>query len=221
MIILPLLLATLAITPTATPSISPSPTTTSEIQKFREIIQEKVKAKLQEINQTTETNPKRGYLGTVTKIESDKIYLDTKDKNRTISFTSDTVFLNAKSTKIKSTDIKVGQDILVIGYLNDQNILSAKRIIITSLKSNENLKTIILGQVVDISTMYSLMAVIPLSNKNTQYQVKTDSKNLQVISKDGTKLTLKDIAKGKKIILVSTSAPSANQNITVEKIIVL
>jgi len=216
--LLPLILATsLVITPTAIPT----PTITSEIQKFREIIQEKVKAKLQEINQEVQTDPKRGYIGTITKIESTQISLSTKDKNRTIILSPNTVYLNNKSIKIKSTDLKIGQEILVIGVLDDQQNLSAKRIIVTTIKSSQNLKTIVLGQVVDISTMYSLMAIIPISNKNTQYQVKTDTKNLQIISKTGEKLTLKDISKGKKIIVISTSVSPSGQTLTAEKIVVM
>ena len=216
--LLPLILTTsLVITPTAIPT----PTITSEIQKFREIIQEKVKAKLQEINQEVQTDPKRGYIGTITKIESTQISLSTKDKNRTIILSPNTVYLNNKSIKIKSTDLKIGQEILVIGVLDDQQNLSAKRIIVTTIKSSQNLKTIVLGQVIDISTMYSLMAIIPISNKNTQYQVKTDTKNLQIISKTGEKLTLKDISKGKKIIVISTSVSPSGQTLTAEKIVVM
>ncbi|PJC80383.1 hypothetical protein CO009_02110, partial [Candidatus Shapirobacteria bacterium CG_4_8_14_3_um_filter_35_11] len=143
------------------------------------------------------------------------------DKNRTIILSPNTVYLNNKSIKIKSTDLKIGQEILVIGVLDDQQNLSAKRIIVTTIKSSQNLKTIVLGQVIDISTMYSLMAIIPISNKNTQYQVKTDTKNLQIISKTGEKLTLKDISKGKKIIVISTSVSPSGQTLTAEKIVVM
>lgn len=220
MIILPLLLAAIAVSsPTATPSSTP--TTTSEIQKFKESISEKVKAKLQEINQPTNTDPKRGYIGTITKIDTETINIDTKDKNHTVTFNTDTAILNAKSTKIKSTDLKVGQEILAIGLLDDQNKFTAKRLIVTTPKSSQNLKTIIYGQVVDMSTMYSLIALIPTNNKNTQYQIKTDTKNIQIVSKDGTKLTIKDVTKGKKIIVISTSAPVSGQTLTAEKIIVL
>lgn len=223
MIILPILVAAIALTPTpsASSSITPSPTETSEIQKFREVIQEKVKAKLQEISQTSTTDPKRGYLGTITKINSDQINLDTPEKNRSIIFDTDTVFLNTKSSKIKNTDLKVGQEVLAIGLLDSQNKLTAKRVMVTVPKSNQNLKNTIYGQVVDISTMYSLVAVIPSSNKNTQYQIKTDTKNLQILSKNGDKLTIKDITKGKKIIVVSTSASLSGQTLTAEKIIVM
>ena len=224
MIILPLLIASVAIiSPTASPSISPTPTrdSGSEIQKFREIIQEKVKAKLQEISQPSNSDPKRGYVGTITKIQDDKINLDTKEKNHSVSFSVDTVFLNNKSTKIKSTDLKVGQEILAIGLLDDLSNFTAKRIIVTTPKSAQNLKNTIFGQVVDVSTMYSLVAMIPQSNKNTQYQVKTDTKNIQIVSKDGAKLTLKDITKGKKIIIISTSSPISNQTLAAEKIIVM
>ena len=221
--LLPLLLATLAISPTQTPLPRQSPTGDggSEIQKFREVIQEKVKAKLQEINQVADTDTRRGYLGTITKINSGQINLDTQDKNRLINLATDTIYLNAKSIKIKSTDLKVGQEILAIGLLDDQNNLTAKRIIITIPKSVENLKTVILGQVVDVSTTYSLTSLIPLNNKNTQYQVKTDTKNIQILSKDGAKLTTKDITKGKKIIIVSITPPVSGQSLTAEKIIVL
>ena len=109
----------------------------------------------------------------------------------------------------------------VIGIVDENNNLTAKRIIVTTIKSSQNLKTIILGQVVDVSTMYSLIALIPQSNKNAQYQVKTDTKNIQILSKTGEKLTLKDITKGKKIIVITTSASPSGQNVSAEKIIVM
>ncbi len=198
-----------------------TPTNISEIQQFRQVIEQKVKAKLQEISQTTQLDLKRAYLGTITKISSTQINLDSKDKNRVINLDTSTVYLNNKSTKIKITDLKVGQEILTIGLLDDQKNLSAKRIIITPLKSTQNLKTTVYGQVVDISTTSSVIALIPVSNKNTQYQIKTDAKNLQILSKTGDKLTLKDIAKGKKIIVITTSSPTSNQTLPAEKIIVL
>lgn len=218
MIILPFLLATSLV---ITPTVIPTPTTTSEIQKFREVIQEKVKAKLQEISQVVDTDIKRGYFGTITKIEDDKINIDTKNKNQQIYLNTDVVFLNAKSIKIKLADLKIGQEILVIGLLNNQNNFTAKRIILTPFKTHQNLKTTIYGQVVDVSTTYSLIALIPLSNKNTQYQIKVDIKNIQIISKDGTKLSIKDITKGKKIIVIFPSSPISNQTLSAEKIIVL
>lgn len=216
--LLPLLVATSLV---ISPTIAPTPTTTSEIQKFREVIQEKVKAKLQEINQVTITDPKRGYLGTITIIDTDKINIDTKDKNHSVYFSPDTVFLNTKSTKIKSTNLKVGQEILAIGILDNQDIFTAKRIIVVTPQSIQNTKTVIYGQVVDVSTIYPLIAMIPLSNKNTQYQVKTDSKTIQILSKSGDKLTIKDITKGKKIIVISVAPPVSGQSLTAEKIIVL
>lgn len=223
--ILPLLLVAISLSPTLTAKVPTevvaTPTITSEIQKFREVIQEKVKAKLQEINQTVQSDTRRGYLGTITKIDTNTINLDTKNKNQVAVFDSDTVFLNTKSTKIKSTELKVGQEILVMGRIDDQNIFTAKRVILTTPKTTQNLKTIVYGQVVDVSTMYSLIALIPTNNKNTQYQIKTDTKNIQIASKDGTKLTLKDVTKGKKIIVVSTASPIQNQTLTAEKIIVL
>lgn len=220
MILLPLLLATsLVITPIAAPTATP--TTTSEIQKIREVIQEKVKAKLQEINQNVSTDPKRGYFGTITKIDSNSIDIETKNQKINVTLIPDTVFLNLKSSKIKSTDLKVGQEILAIGKIDDHNNFTAKRIIISSSKSINNPKTIILGQVVDFSTTYSLIALIPISDKNTQYQIKTDTKNLQILSKTGEKLTIKDITKGKKIIIISIAPPVSGQSLTAEKIIVL
>lgn len=219
--IFPFLLAALAISPTATPSISPSVTSTSEIQKFREEVTARVKATLQNIGQVNPSDFKRGYLGTITKIDSNKIYLDTPNKNIIAEFNEETAFINAKSSKIKSTDLKVGQEVLTIGTIDDQNNFSAKRIIITTPKSTNNQKTVINGQVVDVSTMYSLIAMIPSSNKNTQYQIKSDTKGLQIISKTGSKLTIKDITKGKKIIIIFPSSPIAGQSLTAEKIIVM
>lgn len=228
MIILPLLLATLRLTPTLTAKVateavvaSPTTTTASEIQKFREVIQEKVKAKLQEIGQTKTADPKRGFFGSITKISTTVINIDTKDKNYQLNITPDTVYLNSKSSKIKVTDLKVGQEIIAIGLLNDSGSLDTKRIVVTTSKEVKNTKVTVFGQIVDKSDMYSLIEMIPSSNKNIQYQIKGDTKNIQILSKDGSKMTIKDITKGKKVIVIFPVNPVTSTPQAAEKIIVM
>ncbi|MPN17987.1 hypothetical protein SDC9_165345 [bioreactor metagenome] len=75
-----------------------------------------------------------------------------------------------------------------MGYINSQNQLEAKRIVVIELKKIKNNTQIINGQIVDVSQNSPVFIVVPLNNKNSQYQIETDSN------------TIKKIVTGQKII---------------------
>lgn len=189
------------------PVVAQSPTvSTSEIQNLREVIQQKVREKLDQIKEPLAENPKKAYLGSITEITDTKITIDTKNQLKEFILADDSVYIGSKQTKIKRTDLKVGQDVLILS-LNKDTIIYAKRILVTDPKKIQNHKTVVLGQIADISKSSPIFVLIPTNNKNRDLQIKILA-TTEIFSKDGTKIKDTDLKKGQKVICIYDSSLS-------------
>lgn len=187
-----------------------------------EMVQQKVKDMLQQTtNQTsaTSTGPK-SIIGTISQIETSQIIVSYKNESKNITLTEETVFIDIKRNKTKVENIKAGQDILAMGYLNQYGNFEAKRIVVIDLKIIENKNEIILGKIVDISQSSPVFILIPIKNKDTQYQIKTDSKT-EIFDKDNNKLTINKLKSGQKIVVIIQPDPKIAKTFYVSKIITL
>lgn len=194
-----------------------TPSPESDIQKLREVIQQKVQQKLQEISGIEVENPKKAYLGTITKIVNKNLSLDSKGQKYEFIISEDATFVNLKQNKITITDLKEGQNILVLSLAKDE-IIFAKRILIVDPTKLENNKNIALGKIADISTTTSVFVLIPINNNNRELQMKIDSKT-EIVTKNNKSLKLTDIKKGQKIVCIYTNGQ--NSTYPALKIIIL
>ncbi|MDD2483356.1 MAG: DUF5666 domain-containing protein [Candidatus Shapirobacteria bacterium] len=183
-----------------------------------EMVQQKVKDMLQSTTATS-TEPK-SIIGTITQINSSQIIVNYKNESKTITITEETVFIDAKRNKTKIDNIKAGQDILAMGYLNQYGNFEAKRVVITDLKTIENKNEIVLGKIVDISQSSPVFILIPIKNKEIQYQIKTDTKT-EILNKDNNKLTLDKLKSGQKIVVVIQPDAKIAKTFYVSKIITI
>jgi uncharacterized protein YunC (DUF1805 family) len=152
----------------------------SDVQTIREVVQQKVKEKLNIIS--TPSNKPKAFFGTIQKITDNQIDITLNNGSKTIITSDDTVFVGLKKTKIALKDLKSGQEILAMGYLNSQNQLEAKRIVVFEIKGIENKTQVINGQIVDISQSSPVFVIVPYNNKNSQYQIETTAANLKKLS---------------------------------------
>lgn len=186
-----------------TPTIVSDNPSTEEIQKIRAVVQQKVKEKLQQITASTapDTTTPKSVFGTVIQIDQNQIAIDYKNSTKTINVDDSTTFIDEKKRKIKLDSIKVGQDILGLGYYSSDNAFTTKRLIISNLKSIENPNEVVVGKIVDISKSSPVFVLIPTKNKNSQYQIKTDSKT-EVIDENNQKVNIKNLTSGQRIIVI-------------------
>ncbi len=194
-----------------------SPTPESDIQKLREVIQQKVQQKLQEIGSEEKINPKKAYLGTITKLEKNNLSLDSNGQKYEFVISEDATFVNLKQMKIKITDLKEGQNVLVLTLAKDK-IVYAKKILIVDPTKLKNKKNIAIGKIADISTTTSVFVLIPINNNSRELQMKQDSKT-EIVTKDNKSLKFTDIKKGQKIVCIYTN--NDNSTYPVLKIITL
>lgn len=191
-------------TPVLAQTVTPS---SSEVQKFREVVQQKVKEKLQLLNQEVAPNPKKAYMGTVTAITDTSLTINSQNISHEFLFDDTTVFINLKQSKVKKTDLKVGQEILVL-TLKGSNGTFAKRVIWVESKKIINQKVIALGSIADISTTTSVLVLISNNDKNRELQIKVDS-NTEILSLDKKTLKFSDLKKGQKIVCIYSNTQNS------------
>ena len=206
------------ISPPTPTDASDTPVDNENIQKLREVVQQKVKEKLASITSTT--TGKRAYIGIINKIESNDITISHLDKQHQLTVDQDTIFIDSKRNKTTLDKIASGQAILAMGYLNESQILETKRLIIVGIESLEERKHTTIGKIVDISSSSPIFVLIPSNNKDTQYQIKTD-KNTKILLKDKTELKLSDLQNGQKVIVIFSPTTENSKTYYAHKIIQL
>jgi hypothetical protein len=208
----------LAQSPSASPSATPTKSSKLEdIQKIRETVQQKVQEKIKEI--TTPSSIKKGFIGKVIELDSESITLDYQNSSRKILVDSDTVYIDTKRNKSSLDKVKIGQDLLAMGYLDEEGTLTAKRIVFIDLKSiTEKKYLVIAAKIVDISKSSPVIVVVPFVDKDTQYQLKTDSKT-EFVSPEGLKIKSDNLATGHKVIAIFPTSQSSTKTYPLTKII--
>lgn len=212
----PLFLIALAASITSAPT--PTPTTTSEIQKIREVVQQKVQEKLNEITNPSSTDTKRGLIGKVIQIDSSQITIEYQNNPNILKIDNSTVCVDLNRNKTTVGNVKIGQDILAMG-INDSSTdtFQTKRVVFINLNTININRTVVVGKIVDISKTSPIFTLIPSKNKNNLYQIKID-KNTAYLDKNQQKLASTDLKSGHKIIAVLTPDPKISKTYIALKI---
>lgn len=171
-------------TPTA--AVSPTPTTTDDIQRIREVVQQKVKEKLKQI--TNPTSTKQGIIGKIIQVGESDISIEYQNTTRIVKIDDTTTYIDLNRNKTTLAKLKIGQDILALG-INDSesNTFEGKRIVFIDMKTITVPKTVVIGKIVDLSKSSPIFTLIPSKNKNNLFQIKTDTKTV-ITDKDQKKL---------------------------------
>lgn len=212
-----LTLAAISITPSPTPTSLPVTASTSDIQKIREVVSQKVMEKLKQI--TAPATSKLGYVAKIIQVDSGSISFETSGNTQSGAFGDDLTIIDLKRNKTKIENLKIGQDVLILGIKDNQaNTFDIKRIVFTNPSEIDNQHTVVLGKIVDISRSSPIFSLIPLGNKNTQYQIKTDTKT-EIVTQDESKLSSSDLKSGEKIIVILIPDPKMSKTYYAKKII--
>ena len=217
----PLFLLVLAATVTPLTSAKPTtvtvtPTTLNEIQKIRDVVQEKVQEKLRQI--TSPTISKKGLIGKIIQIDSTQITIDYLNNPHIINIDNSTVYIDLNRNKTGFSNVKIGQDILAMGIYDSNSLtFQTKRVVFIDLSKLILNRTVVIGKIVDISKTSPIFTLIPGKNKNNLFQIKTD-KNTVYLDKDQQKLASTDLKSGHKIIAVLSPDPKISKTYLALKI---
>jgi len=172
----------------------------------------------------SKTNTPKSFFGSITQINDSQIIINIQNQSKTLKLNEKITYIDAKRQKSKLANFKVGQTILAMGYINDDdNIVDCRRIIATESKSVENNTQVITGKIVDVSQSQTspIFVLIPFQNKNGQYQIKTDAKT-ETLDISQKKLKSTDvIVNSKKVIVIIKPETQSSQTFYASKIITL
>lgn len=207
-------LPALAISPTptlvATPIEAPQGSIEEKIQQIRDEVKKKVREKIEETKKGTKT----AYAGEIIQITDLSLTLSTFMGEKNVQVATDTAIISRGSQKMTFQDLKVGNFVLTMGYLADNNLLEAKRIVVANKPKNIVLE-VAFGKVTDISADEKIITV-KNEKKNLLYTIEVTDKTIITKKVDGSvkKVKFADIAKDDRLVAVGT--PTENE----EKIIV-
>jgi len=200
-------------------TVSPAPTNQDQdIQKIREVVQQKVKEKLAEITSTL--TGKKAFIGTIQSIDGNTITISYNNQQFQLQIDIDTVFIDSKRNKTGLDKISLDQAVLAMGFLNESQVLETKRLIIVPTETLLEKKHTIVGKIVDISRETSIFVLIPNQNKDNQYQLKTDSKT-KIIKKDKTSIKLDQLENGQTVIVIFSPTQTNSKTYYAHQIIKL
>lgn len=199
-------------TPTASPSVTPtlSGNLEDKIQEIREEVKKKVREKIEEIKKGT----KAAYAGEIINISDLTLTLNAPTGERKVQIATDTAIISLGGRKVTPPDLKVGNFILAMGYLGDNNLLEAKRIVVAN-KPKLVIREVAFGKVTDISSDEKIITV-KNEKRNLLYTIEVTDKTIITKKIDGSvkKVKFADIAIGDRLVAIGT--PTENE----EKIIV-
>ncbi|MBI2465566.1 hypothetical protein HYV64_05480 [Candidatus Shapirobacteria bacterium] len=187
-------------TEVATPTASPTNTVSDDIQKIREVVQQKVKEKLMQI--ISPSTSKKSIAGKIVEVSDKSLSIEYHNETRIIQLDPTLTIIDANRNKTTLAKLKVGQDILVLGIDDTQaNTFLGKRIIVTDLSKLQIKKTVTTGKIVDMSKTSSILTLVPTHNKNTLFQIRMDTKT-EYLSITQQKIKQTDVKSGHRIIAI-------------------
>lgn len=186
---------------TVTPS--PSPDVQGIRDKAKEIVQEKIAALRQ--------GKEMGFAGKVSSIKANGFSLITKGESINILVNEESQIVNQKRQEIAVDKLKEETEVIVMGFLNAENVLEAKRVVETAPTTKKAVREIAFGRVDDISMDGEKILTVKNEKKQTGYTVEVSETTTISKKTDGKveKTQFEDIKKGDFVIAIG--APAKNQ----------
>jgi len=182
----------LVIAATVSPVASQTPTSA-----IRDSVKNKVAAELAQIRQAV---AKKGFVGSISSKSDATITLTTmQNTTRTATVATDTVIKLAGNKDGTPSDLKTGDYVLVMGDVDSQNTMTAKRLLVIG-KPPEEKRRVIPGSVTKVSA-----TSLTVQNAKESWTIRISS------SAKYTKNTkLSEIKVGDKVIVIGTVGTTAN-----------
>lgn len=98
------------------------------IQRFQNLPKDKLDAAEEDLKEKQEKSALVGYSGVISKMNDLSLVVDTKDAQLQVITSTDTDIVR-NGQAIKSSSLAIEEKIIIIGQLNTEDILSAKRIV--------------------------------------------------------------------------------------------
>ena len=134
--------------PKSSPLVSPSPASDQDIT---ETLKQKIIANL-DSSDATPASTARAYIGVVKDVIKDTVVIEDKSGKKDITLEGDTVILRSPgNTVIKPENIRIDDSIIAMGFPSDTDVLTGRRLIVSTDPINAPNKSTAMGTITKLS----------------------------------------------------------------------
>jgi len=206
------------LSPAITKAVSPTPEATdSAVQEIRNKVKEIVNEKLEQ----AQKGQKLAFVGTISQINGLNLTLETNEGDKQLNIATDAAIIGKGNKKIAVKDLKNNLYAIAMGYLEENNVLGVRRLVISDAPKTPAKETAF-GKVTDISKEENVLTV-KNEKKNIIYTVEVIDKTVITKKVDGKvqKVKLEVIETGDYLIAIGTPTENEHKLITAKIIHVI
>ncbi|MDP3955225.1 MAG: DUF5666 domain-containing protein [bacterium] len=189
----------LAISPTPTPTTTTTPTEAADrVQQIKDRVAERI-ADIRDKSQI------RAFWGTLKQINNSTLVLDTPRGEKRVK-TDDNTKITLDKKSVGATDLAIGNFLIVIGTVDNTEMLNATKIMAFSKPPKVVPKRqVIHGKVTNITESNKTLTITNSKKPSLTYDVKVDNKTIITKFVDGKiqKVNFASIAAGDRIVAVA------------------
>lgn len=192
--------------------------TSPAVQQIREKVKEIVREKIEEVKK----GQIRAFVGEISQISNLNITITNPRGEKQVRVSEETKIIGKGRKEIKLEDLEIGNFILAMGYLGDNSVLEARRIVVAE-KPKLPARAVAFGKVTDISTTGEKILTVKNEKKGITYTVVVTDKT--IITKKGEtkieKVNFSAIEKGDRVVAIGTPTENETKLITAKIIHVI
>ena len=193
---------------TALPSADPAVVKQNTLDRIEKILDEKGSSVLNSLK-------RKAYVGQVVRVTTESLTLNTLHGEVAVKLTPEktTMFLMPRLTPVQISDIEIDGFVIAMGYVDGDDVLDARRVLVSPTPLFPIKKGVIIGVVQSIKSTQMLVRtlvqedkVVPLSSK-TIYQDST-----------GTTIKKTDVKENIRILVITPNANDASASASLVRV---
>lgn len=195
---------------TATIAQSPEPSPSPDDER----IKQKVEERIEKVLSTAEQGQKRALVGILKSIANSTLTIETQGGNFQAKVAIDAIILNEDREEIELDDLAIGNNLIAMGYFDNQNVLDAKRVVITEEFQIPETESVF-GLVTDISQEEKVLTIKhPKSATVYMVDVGTKTKITKRVEGEVKEIKFSDIEENDRLVVIGKPEENEEKIIT-------
>ncbi len=199
-----------------TSTTSPTPTVDPKTKGVRDAVKDKIEEKIGEILNKEE---KRGWIGTITETSATGFKINVNEDIRTTVLNDEAVIINQNRQKIDFQDLETNQRAIVMGYVQVDGSLDARRIVLVGEKEPRERQSFF-GTITEKAAQDE---IILIKNGEESYELIFDQNSTMKKRQDSEtgEIEYQDLATNQKIVVITSPTNGNTATYKVEELLVI
>lgn len=195
-------------TKTATPSADPAVIKQNTLDRIEKILDEKGSSVLNSLK-------RKAYVGQVARVTTESLTVNTPHGEVTVKLTPEktTMFLMPRLTLVQISDIEIDGFVIAMGYVDGDDVLDVRRVLVSPTPLFPIKKGVILGIVQSIKSTQMLVRTFAQEDKGVLLSSKTVYQD-----RGGTTIKKTEVKENVRILIITPNADDASASASLVRV---